>query len=66
MYSYVYICTCYRVIDFKVNHRRLLDGIFAACDVPDTKFSTICSSVDKLDKVNMYYVLYINLMSKTN
>lgn len=34
----------------KVNHRRLLDGIFAACDVPSAKFRTICSSVDKLDK----------------
>ncbi|XP_044589082.1 histidine--tRNA ligase isoform X2 [Cotesia glomerata] len=34
----------------KVNHRCLLDGIFAACGVPDDKFRTICSSVDKLDK----------------
>ncbi|VDQ11485.1 unnamed protein product [Trichobilharzia regenti] len=35
----------------KVNHRRLLDGLFAACDVPADKFVTTCSSVDKLDKV---------------
>lgn len=34
-----------------MNHRQLLDGIFAACNVPPEKFRTICSSVDKLDKV---------------
>lgn len=34
----------------KVNHRCLLDGIFAACGVPSEKFRTICSAVDKLDK----------------
>ncbi|PVD34974.1 hypothetical protein C0Q70_06255 [Pomacea canaliculata] len=34
----------------KVNHRRLLDGMFAACGVPDEKFRSICSAVDKLDK----------------
>lgn len=34
----------------KVNHRFLLDGIFAACGVPQNKFRTICSTVDKLDK----------------
>ncbi|XP_034946651.1 histidine--tRNA ligase isoform X2 [Chelonus insularis] len=34
----------------KLNHRCLLDGIFAACGVPKDKFRTICSSVDKLDK----------------
>ncbi|XP_040852928.1 histidine--tRNA ligase, cytoplasmic isoform X4 [Ochotona curzoniae] len=35
----------------KVNDRRILDGMFAVCGVPDAKFRTICSSVDKLDKV---------------
>lgn len=35
----------------KVNHRRFLDGIFAACGVPASMFRTICSTVDKLDKV---------------
>ncbi|ELK23679.1 PREDICTED: histidine--tRNA ligase, cytoplasmic isoform X1 [Myotis davidii] len=35
----------------KVNDRRILDGMFAICGVPDSKFRTICSSVDKLDKV---------------
>ncbi|EHA99513.1 Histidyl-tRNA synthetase, cytoplasmic [Heterocephalus glaber] len=36
----------------KVNDRRILDGMFAICGVPDNKFRTICSSVDKLDKVS--------------
>lgn len=35
----------------KVNHRQLLDGMFEACGVPTDKFRSICSSVDKLDKV---------------
>ncbi|MBN3318492.1 SYHC protein, partial [Atractosteus spatula] len=35
----------------KVNDRRILDGLFAVCGVPDDKFRTICSTVDKLDKV---------------
>ncbi|XP_034232123.1 histidine--tRNA ligase, cytoplasmic isoform X1 [Thrips palmi] len=34
----------------KVNHRQILDGMFEACGVPNDKFRTICSSVDKLDK----------------
>jgi histidyl-tRNA synthetase len=34
----------------KLNHRKLLDGIFAVCGVPTDQFRTICSSVDKLDK----------------
>lgn len=36
----------------KLNHRQILDGMFEACGVPTDKFRTICSSVDKLDKVN--------------
>lgn len=35
----------------KLNHRLLLDGMFEACGVPADKFRTICSTVDKLDKV---------------
>ncbi|KAI1902587.1 hypothetical protein AGOR_G00017430 [Albula goreensis] len=35
----------------KVNDRRILDGMFAVCGVPDEKFRTACSSVDKLDKL---------------
>ncbi|RVE52530.1 hypothetical protein evm_002924 [Chilo suppressalis] len=34
----------------KVNHRRLLDGMFEACGVPNDKFRSTCSTVDKLDK----------------
>lgn len=37
----------------KVNHRRLLDGMFEACGVPADKFRTTCSTVDKLDKVTL-------------
>uniref|UniRef100_A0A8P0PFX9 Histidine--tRNA ligase, cytoplasmic n=2 Tax=Canis lupus familiaris TaxID=9615 RepID=A0A8P0PFX9_CANLF len=40
------------VFELKVNDRRILDGMFAICGVPDSKFRTICSSVDKLDKVS--------------
>uniref|UniRef100_A0A2K5U1A2 Histidine--tRNA ligase, cytoplasmic n=2 Tax=Macaca TaxID=9539 RepID=A0A2K5U1A2_MACFA len=36
----------------QVNDRRILDGMFAICGVSDSKFRTICSSVDKLDKVS--------------
>ena len=35
----------------KVNHRQILDGIFEVCGVATNMFRTICSSVDKLDKV---------------
>jgi len=34
----------------KVNHRKILDGIFELCGVPSAMFRTICSAVDKLDK----------------
>lgn len=36
----------------KLNHRLLLDGMFEACGVPSDKFRSICSAVDKLDKVS--------------
>lgn len=35
----------------KVNHRQMLDGVFAVCGVPKNLFNPICSAVDKLDKV---------------
>lgn len=46
------ILTSLDIGDFvvKLNHRKLLDGMFEACGVPADKFRTICSSVDKLDK----------------
>jgi histidyl-tRNA synthetase len=34
----------------KVNHRKILDGIFEVCGVATDMFRTICSAVDKLDK----------------
>lgn len=34
----------------KINHRCLLDGLFEACKIHDSKFRSICSSIDKLDK----------------
>lgn len=35
----------------KVNHRRLLDAMFQACGVAASDFATVCSSIDKLDKL---------------
>lgn len=34
----------------KINHRSILEGMFAVSGVPDGLFKTICSSIDKLDK----------------
>jgi histidyl-tRNA synthetase len=36
--------------EVKVNHRALLDGVFAICGVSADRFRQICSAVDKLDK----------------
>lgn len=44
----------------KINHRKILDGLFEACGVPDSQFRAICSAVDKLDKVQP---LFENLAS---
>jgi histidyl-tRNA synthetase len=35
----------------KVNHRKVLDGIFEVCGVPSEKIRSISSAVDKLDKL---------------
>ncbi|XP_018417416.1 PREDICTED: histidine--tRNA ligase, cytoplasmic-like [Nanorana parkeri] len=35
----------------KVNDQRLLSGILTVCGIPESKFRTVCSSIDKLDKV---------------
>lgn len=35
-----------------MNHRKILDGIFAVCGVPEDKIRTISSAVDKLDKLS--------------
>lgn len=44
----------------KVNHRCILDGIFEVCGVPASSFRTICSAVDKLDKVCFLKVLLVS------
>lgn len=36
----------------KINHRGILNGIFEVTGVPKEKFKTICSSIDKLDKMS--------------
>ncbi|XP_027630638.1 probable histidine--tRNA ligase, mitochondrial isoform X3 [Tupaia chinensis] len=36
----------------KVNDRRIVDGMFAVCGVPESKIRAICSSIDKLDKMS--------------
>ncbi len=35
----------------KINHRKLLDGMFEVCGVPTDKIRCVSSSIDKLDKV---------------
>jgi len=38
-------------ITIKLNHRRILDGLFAVAGVPNEKMRLISSAVDKLDKI---------------
>jgi histidyl-tRNA synthetase len=35
----------------KINHRKILDGVFEVCGVPSDKVRSISSAVDKLDKL---------------
>ena len=35
----------------KINHRKILDGLFEVCGVPKEKMRSISSAVDKLDKL---------------
>ncbi|NXL49355.1 SYHC protein, partial [Podilymbus podiceps] len=35
----------------KVNDRRILNGMFAVCGIPECKFIAACSTMDKLDKM---------------
>lgn len=39
----------------KINHRRLLDGMFEVCGVPKDKIRLVSSSIDKLDKVKGFF-----------
>ncbi|KAF8899320.1 hypothetical protein BD779DRAFT_1488190 [Infundibulicybe gibba] len=50
------LCTILSRLDvgeftIKINHRKILDGIFEVCGVPQDKIRTISSAVDKLDKL---------------
>lgn len=38
-------------VTIKINHRKILDGLFAVAGVPADKVRTISSAVDKLDKL---------------
>ena len=40
-----------RDVSIKLNHRKILDGMFAVCGVPADKTRSISSAVDKLDKL---------------
>src|SRR5215471_16686082 len=39
-------------ITIKINHRRILDGLFTVAGVPKDKTRTISAAVDKLDKMS--------------
>ncbi|KAF8200941.1 histidine-tRNA ligase [Pholiota molesta] len=50
------VCTVLGKLDvgeftIKLNHRKILDGIFEVCGVPTEKIRSISSAVDKLDKL---------------
>ncbi|PPQ93420.1 hypothetical protein CVT25_004492 [Psilocybe cyanescens] len=50
------LCTVLSKLDvgeftIKINHRKILDGIFEVCGVPSDKIRSISSAVDKLDKL---------------
>lgn len=47
----------------KINHRLLLDGLFEACKIDNSKFRTICSAIDKLDK-EPWEVVYKEMLEK--
>ncbi|KAI9012597.1 histidyl-tRNA synthetase [Phycomyces nitens] len=38
--------------DVKINHRKILDGIFEVCGVPNKDIRSISSAIDKLDKLS--------------
>lgn len=44
----------------KMNHRKILDGIFKVAGVPENLIRAISSAVDKLDKVWTSYVTICN------
>lgn len=46
-------------ITIKINHRKILDGLFTVAGVPEDKIRSISSAVDKLDKVCDEYAAVI-------
>ncbi|RUS22635.1 Uroporphyrinogen decarboxylase-domain-containing protein [Endogone sp. FLAS-F59071] len=47
----------------KINHRKILDGIFEICGVPADKIRSISSAVDKLDKVGPSHPSFFSFSS---
>jgi len=41
----------------KINSRKILDSMIEVSGAPKDKFKTICSSIDKLDKVISFILL---------
>lgn len=55
--------------EIKLNHRRLLDGMFQVCGVEQSKIRCVSSSIDKLDKVNpvlFKYILFLLILKYQN
>lgn len=48
--SSLLVCDAVGSFMIKVNHRKLLDGMMEICGVPASKYRTIGSAIDKLDK----------------
>lgn len=63
----VEILQCLPIGPFKIklNHRKLLDGMFQICGVPEDKLRQISSAVDKLDKATWEEVK-VNLLMIQN
>jgi len=62
------LCTILSKLDVgeftvKINHRKILDGIFEVCGVPADKIRSISSAVDKIDKVCSSVSLPMRAMS---
>lgn len=47
-------------ITIKINHRKILDGLFTVAGVPADKIRSISSAVDKLDKVCLSWGCYLD------
>ena len=51
------VCEVFERLDWKasytvkINHRKILDGVFEVCGVPSEKLRSVSSAVDKMDKM---------------